>query len=364
MKPPLPFVSVVLSLGVACACSDMTSLNPELAPTEAEQGGSVGSSSRGGSSGAKNGGAAGKGGTSSGAGRAGGGSGGRAASSAGTSGAAVNGGRGGAADEVARTTGGKAGGSGGAVGGASQSTGGARAAEPKGGALGGAGVGGVGGSSEPLRTKPPFFSEYVEGSGSNKALELAIAESGRLDGCAIRVYANGSLTVSRTIALVGLLTPEVPLVICSPELAALGNVVCDLTATLPFNGNDVVLLSCDGVVVDAIGQLGSDPGDAGWGSGALRTQNQTLRRACSVVAGDHEPNDAFDLAGDGWLASTTDAFDGLGVRCEPVVGDGAGGSGGVGGAGGAGGADAGRVDAGGMPTDGGGGNAAGGAADL
>jgi hypothetical protein len=179
----------------------------------------------------------------------------------------------------------------------------------------------------------------VEGTGSNKALELAIADAGRLDGCVIRVYANGALSASRSIALTGLLTPETPLVLCSPQLAATTGVICDYSESLPFNGNDAVLLWCDAEVVDSIGQLGADPGEAGWGSGSLKTQDRTLRRACTVTTGDRDPSDPFDLAADGWLTAAADAFEGLGTRCEPTVDAGAGGAGG-GGAGGSAGAGA------------------------
>ncbi|HWA76525.1 MAG TPA: hypothetical protein VG937_29520 [Polyangiaceae bacterium] len=339
----MSFARFLLFLGLANACADLTPPRPELGSDDVEKGGSTGSSLRGGSTGKKSTAGAGSGGTTSSAGRASTVTGGRPPAGTGSSGAVAtnNGGR-------ASAVSGGAAGSGGKV---SASTGGTTptiAGGPAKDSMPG-GSAGFGGASERSRPKPPFFSEYVEGSGSYKALELAIAEPGRLEGCAIRIYANGSLTASRTIALTGVLTPETPLVICSSQLAALGGVTCDLNESLPFNGNDVVLLVCDEDVVDAFGQLGNDPGNAGWGSAPLRTQDQTLRRACTITEGDREPNDPFDLAANGWLSAGTDVFDGLGLRCEPHDDDPD--DPGVGGAGGTPGTGAAGASSGGKPTD-------------
>jgi hypothetical protein len=104
-------------------------------------------------------------------------------------------------------------------------------------------------------------------------------------------------------------------VVCSPTLAA-RLPACTHSATLTFNGNDAVLLACDGAVVDAIGTLGQDPGASGWGSGDARTTDMTLQRDCAVTAGDPDPSDPFepDLQ---WIAVGADATKGLGSHCVP-----------------------------------------------
>lgn len=333
MKSLRSLAALVAAFGTALACSDMTALDPELGAGDAETGGKGASAGRAGSSGSKSA-LRNSGGASSGAGRGSAVTAGRATSNGGAaSGVGGGGAAGSASPGTAKGTAGSASAMPGNAGAAARA--GAGGAEP-----GSAGAGGSGG--EPLRPTPPIFSEYIEGAGNNKALEVAIAEPGRLDGCVIRIYANGSLTASRTLTLSGFISPEAPFVICSPQLAASAGVVCDIAETLPFNGNDAVVFACDGQVVDSIGQLGSDPGEAGWGSGALRTQDRTLRRLCTVTEGDHDPSDAFDPSANGWVASTTDDFAGLGVLCEPTADEGAGGAGGAGAGGNAsaGGADA------------------------
>jgi hypothetical protein len=164
----------------------------------------------------------------------------------------------------------------------------------------------------------------------------------------LRIYANGSAVTSRSIELSGVIVPESPLVICSPQLAAMIAPTCDRVETLPFNGNDVLVLSCASQVADSLGQLANDPGEAGWGSGALRTSDMTLRRACHVTVGDLDPTDPFDLALDGWRSLRTDAFEGLGLACASEL-ESAGGAGGVDAAGGA--AGAGGVGGAGSSTE-------------
>ena len=59
-----------------------------------------------------------------------------------------------------------------------------------------------------------------------------------------------------------------------------------------FNGDDAVVLRNNGVVSDAFGQVGFDPGSQWTGGG----QDDTLRRAETVCAGDTNPDDAFDAS--------------------------------------------------------------------
>jgi uncharacterized protein len=64
-------------------------------------------------------------------------------------------------------------------------------------------------------------------------------------------------------------------------------------------------------VVDAFGQLGSDPGTA-CTSGAVSTVNLTLRRKAAVTSGSVPP--AAPAAPAEWEAVAIDSFGGLGSR--------------------------------------------------
>ena len=142
-----------------------------------------------------------------------------------------------------------------------------------------------------------LLSEYVEGSGSNKALEIyngtpgAVSLTGSYD---IQIFANGSPTATATIPLTGTVASGETFVLvrsaAGPALLAFAD---QTTTNFLFNGNDAVALRSAGVIVDVIGQIGVDPG-VEWGSGDASTTDNTLRRLPSVEAGDTNGADAFD----------------------------------------------------------------------
>ncbi|WP_114560422.1 ExeM/NucH family extracellular endonuclease [Desertihabitans aurantiacus] len=167
-----------------------------------------------------------------------------------------------------------------------------------------------------------FFSEYVEGSSNNKALEIYNGTGAAVDlsGYAVQVAFNGSATPSLTLALEGTLAVgEVHVVAASGAVPAVLAEADQTTGSGLWNGDDAVLLVHDDAVVDSLGQLGVDPGSQ-WGSGDVSTADNTLRRLPSVCAGDTTPGDAFDPA-TSWAGFTTDTFDGLGAHTSDCAGD-------------------------------------------
>ncbi len=173
------------------------------------------------------------------------------------------------------------------------------------------GSAGAASGGEPARAL--LFSEYVEGSSTYKALEITALEGGSIEGCHVAVYFNGG-TTANGIALTGALSAGESHVLCSSSLAALiGS--CDQTAGLTFNGDDAIVLECDGLVVDAIGQVGFDPGTA-WGTAEASLLDHTLRRKCEVTAGDTNATDSFDPASE-WTGHALDSFQDLGMHACP-----------------------------------------------
>ena len=166
-----------------------------------------------------------------------------------------------------------------------------------------------------------FFSEYIEGSGTgNKAVEIANPFLAPIDltGCALRLYTNGSPTVSQTVTLTQTIDPGDVLVVCNSAANVAITSQCDVTsnAVMNHNGDDAIELFCNGATVDVIGQIGFDPGSE-WGTGATSTENNTLRRKCSVTRGDTVGNDAF-VPADEWGGFPLDTFDGFGsYQCVP-----------------------------------------------
>ncbi len=194
------------------------------------------------------------------------------------------------------------------IGGATSNRGGAAGA---GDARAGSSEGGAAGSD----TKEPpqlWFSEYIEGSSSNKALEITALTRSVLDGCKVGIYFNGKSEATVVASLSGVLEAGQVLTLCTSTLKEKLAAACNQVGNLTFNGDDVVALSCDGTVLDVIGQIGVDPGDA-WGSDPDTTVDHTLRRRCTVPSGDPLGSDAFNPSSE-WQAFPVDTFDGLGKR--------------------------------------------------
>lgn len=161
-----------------------------------------------------------------------------------------------------------------------------------------------------------FFSEYVEGSSSNKALEVfngtgaPVTLTGVYD---VQIYANGSVTATATIPLTGTVADGDAFVLAQVNAVAAVLAQADqTTANFLYNGDDAVALRRDGTIVDVIGQIGFDPG-AEWGSGDASTADATLRRKPGVHAGDTDGAGTFDPAVE-WDGYALDTFDGLGAH--------------------------------------------------
>ncbi len=175
-------------------------------------------------------------------------------------------------------------------------------------------------TSQPPGAPPAvYFSEYAEGSLNNKALELFNPDAAEvsLDSCQIRIYFGGSAVAGNTISLTGqTIAADDVLVVCDDDIDAMLFGGCDLTDGGSFyNGDDAIELSCGGSTVDVIGQIGFDPG-ASWTVDMVSTQNQTLRRDCSVVSGDADGSDAFDPSVQ-WAGAMQDDFSDFGQYVCP-----------------------------------------------
>lgn len=200
-----------------------------------------------------------------------------------------------------------------------------------------------------------FFSEYVEGSGNNKALEIfnPMNLAVDLNGYRIARYANGN-TVPDVVALAGTLPAKETYVVVidkrdpngtgyntpvDPALMAVADTfLCpdyNVNKAMYFNGNDAMALErTDGSLVDLIGKIGENPG-TGWtddslcttapftdACGALPwTQNHTLVRKFDVCNGTNYNPAYFNVALQ-WDSLPVDTFDSLGFhtgKCSSVL---------------------------------------------
>ena len=156
-----------------------------------------------------------------------------------------------------------------------------------------------------------FFSEYVEGSSNNKAVEIYNPTNAPIDlsSYSIERYSNGSDAVSDGMDLSGTLNAGETWIVTNSDTNSaneFGYIMVELynmadqwapvyPSPLYMNGNDAMTLSKNGTIIDIIGKIGEDPGDA-WtddatagftdgNGGAWWTKNHTLVRKASVKSG-------------------------------------------------------------------------------
>ena len=156
-----------------------------------------------------------------------------------------------------------------------------------------------------------FISEYIEGWGNNKAIEIYNPTESAVDLSNYRLerYSNGSPSAAENqkVQLSGTLAPN-SVVVCVldkqepdgvdfeqpvwDELADAADLwlcpVYDVNNAMYFNGNDAMVLTriSDNESIDIFGVIGQDPGETGWEG---MTQNHTLIRKPAVTTGNTNP---------------------------------------------------------------------------
>jgi len=169
-----------------------------------------------------------------------------------------------------------------------------------------------------------FFSEYIEGTSNNKALEIYNGTGAAIDLAAqnysIQMFFNGATTSTLTIALTGTVAAgDVYVVAQSAASQPILDQADQTNGSGWFNGDDAVTLRHGATVIDSIGQVGNDPGTE-WGTGLTSTADNTLRRKAAIESGDTNTGDAFDPAVE-WDGFATDTFGGLGSHGAGPPGD-------------------------------------------
>ncbi|OXA88687.1 endonuclease [Flavobacterium hercynium] len=169
-------------------------------------------------------------------------------------------------------------------------------------------TGGGGGTATEL-----LFSEYIEGSGNNKALEIAnnTGNSVALAAYTIKKQTNGSGAWSTGLPLTGSLANGAKYVIVNNSIASTcfvkSSANISTTATeLTFNGNDAVGLFKNGVLIDIIGTFN--------GGTANFAIDVTLRRKSTVTS----PSTTFNLSSQ-WDTYTTDTCSNLGAKTTQTL---------------------------------------------
>ena len=196
-----------------------------------------------------------------------------------------------------------------------------------------------------------FISEYVEGSGNNKAIEIfnPTANPINLSTYYLKRYSNGATDPSAGgitqlsgtigaydvwVVVNGQTTTSTNSPACDPALQALAD---QLDGAYPaptyMNGDDAITLekgasSSTSVIVDIFGKIGEDPGTA-WtddatgnytdvNGGTWLTSNHTIVRKASVTGGVTANPSAFNTFAQ-WDTLANETWTGLGSHTSNCV---------------------------------------------
>ena len=159
-----------------------------------------------------------------------------------------------------------------------------------------------------------IISEYVEGSNSNKYLEIYNGTGSDVDlsNYYLRLFSNGASTPTNDVQLSGTLSHGSAVVYRdgSAALTLPDGVTAVTNAAVNFNGDDAVALynTITSAYVDIFGMIGQDPG-AAWSDGTITTVDKTLVRKSTVVQG-------VSVNPTGYAADDQTAFETLGAEWD------------------------------------------------
>ena len=153
-----------------------------------------------------------------------------------------------------------------------------------------------------------LFSEYIEGSSNNKALEISNATGSavNLSVYSVKKQTNGSGSWSSGMSLSGTLSNGSKFTLVNSAIASTcyptsSANISTAAAEMTFNGNDAIGLFKNGVLIDIIGTFNG--GTANFGA------NVTLRRKSTVTS----PNTTFNISTE-WDSYSSDTCSNLGSK--------------------------------------------------
>ncbi len=169
-------------------------------------------------------------------------------------------------------------------------------------------------AAKPAGPTDLFFSEYIEGGGNNKALEIyngTGAEITFTDQYTVALYSNGAMEPSAITVLTGSVANGDVFVIAasSANQAILDEADMKLgyPAAVYFNGNDPVALFKNGQLLDVIGKIGNT---TDFGKDLTAVRNPDVMQG-DTSGGDTSSGDSFSFT-DEWSTYPKDTFSFLG----------------------------------------------------
>ena len=175
----------------------------------------------------------------------------------------------------------------------------------------------VDGDTPPDNAVDLFFSEYIEGSSNNKALEIFNGTGAAIDltPYMVKLGSNGNVW-GNEVDLQGTLADGDVFIIANDAAVPAILDISDVTSNVTwYNGDDAIGLFLNDVLIDVIGVYQVDPGTA-WDVAGVTgaTLNHTLVRKADVVEGnlDWAASAGTDMANSQWMVYESDEFSHLG----------------------------------------------------
>lgn len=162
-----------------------------------------------------------------------------------------------------------------------------------------------------------YFSEYIEGGSSNKALEIYNPSSSTIDlsGYAVALFSNGATTPGSVLYLDGMLASGEVYTIVNSSASSTLTAIADTTHSVTnFNGNDAVVLgdATNLIAIDVIGEVGKS---TTWTVGTGSTSDNTLVRKSSIKVGETD----WSKGDDTWDVYTKDEFKYFGSHTSACI---------------------------------------------
>lgn len=169
-----------------------------------------------------------------------------------------------------------------------------------------------------------YFSEYIEGSSNNKALEIYNPTSSTINlaSYVVATFSNGKTTTTNVMRLKGMLASGDVYVIANSSADAKVLAESDVTGNVTFfNGDDAVVFGKFDTInlvvtdtLDIIGIYGNDPG-SNWTVGTGSTGEHTLVRKATVKEGTTD----WAVSATQWEVESQDEFGFIGSHTSACI---------------------------------------------